>query len=136
MAMFGVREVQDDNLSIDAMASISDTPEGESACARFWLRMMNCLRESQELDVLYVCRSRMVDFRVCTSRTKQSVWVFRESIVTMRNRDKFQNWLDKYDEDFGHPPILEGVDRVRKHLSTEGGVEALHPTHFKDPVVY
>lgn len=134
--MFGVREMQDDNLSVDVLASITETPEGESTCSRFWLRMVNCLRESQELDVMYDCRSRMLDFRECTGRVKQSVWVFRESVVTMRNRDKLQAWLDKYDEDFGHPPLLEAVDKVRKKLEVEGGVDMLHPTHFKDPQVY
>lgn len=136
MSMFGVRESFDDNLSLDNMQSVSDTPEGENACSRHWLRMMNCIRESQELDVMFDCRSRMLDFRECTNKSKQSMWVFRESVVSMRNRDKFHEWLQQYDEEFGHPPILEGVDKVRKKLATEGGIEVLHPTHFKDPVVY
>jgi hypothetical protein len=136
MAWFGVREVQDDNISLDSMASISMNPEGESACSRHWLRMINCLRESQELDVLFDCRSRLLDFRECSTRSKQSMWVFRESVVSMRNRDKLYNWLERYDEEFGHPPILEAVEKVRRKLATEGGIERLHPTHFKDPETY
>jgi hypothetical protein len=136
MSMFGVRETQEDNFSLDSMSTVSQTPEGESICARFWLRMMNCLRESQELDVMFDCRSRMLDFRECTHKSKQGVWVFRESVVSMRNRDKFHSWLEKYDEDFGHPPMLEAVDKVRKKLAVEGGVDILNPTHFKDPMVY
>ena len=136
MSLFGVREVQDDNLSIDGMAGVNETPEGETICSRHWLRMINCMRESQELDVMFDCRSRMLDFRECTNKTKQSMWVFRESVVSMRNRDKFYGWLEKYDEDFGHPPMLEAVDKIRKKLATEGGIEVLYPTHFKDPMIW
>lgn len=136
MSLYGVRELQDDSMSVDSWNVISQSAEGESACARFFSRYMNCMRESQELDVIYDCRSRSLDFRECINRHKQSTWVFRESVVTMRKRDELRAWLQKYDEDFGHPPLLEAVDKVRKKLQSEGGPEALHPTHFKDPVVW
>lgn len=35
---------------------------GEGVCQRFYQRLQTCLRESQELDVLYDCRSRFIDF--------------------------------------------------------------------------
>lgn len=136
MSLFGHREFNDDALSLDAYNTMTISSEGESACGRFFQRLMNCMRESQELDVLYDCRSRMLDYRECTNRTKQSVWVLRESVVTMRKQEELKTWLDKYDRDFGHPPLLEAVDKVRKKLQSEGGPEALHPTHFKDPVIW
>jgi hypothetical protein len=136
MSGFGIREFQDDAMSLDAYSTLSQSAEGETSCAKFWNRYSNCLRESQELDVIYDCRSRALDFQECTNRNKQSIWVFRESVVTMRKKTEFKKWLDDYDEAFGHPPMLEAVDKVRKSLQAEGGPDALHPTHFKDPVLW
>lgn len=136
MSLYGIRELADDSLSFDAYNALSISAEGETNCARFWNRMINCLRESQELDVLNDCRTRQLDFRECLNRPKQSIWIFRESVVSMRKREELRAWLAKYDEDFGHPPLLEAVDKVRKLLQAEGGPTVLHPTHFKDPVVW
>ena len=138
MSLFGSKEFQDDIFSYDAYNIMSLSAEGESACARFWARMMNCVRESQELDVMYDCRSRWLDFREFGHKNKQSIWVFRESVVTMKHRPALRAWLRKYDEDFGHPPLLEAVDKVRNKIQEEGSDPSglLHPTHFKEPSVF
>ena len=34
---------------------------------------------------------------------------------------------------FGHPPLLEAVDKVRKLLQPLGGPTALHPNRFQGP---
>eukprot|EP00760_Papus_ankaliazontas_P004541 PhM_4_TR11949/c0_g1_i1/m.35004 len=138
MSMFGAKEYQDDLFTLDAFNTLTLSADGESICARHWSRMMNCIKESQHLDVMYDCRSRWLDFHECTMRTKQSIWVFRESVVTMRNRPALKAWLRRYDEEFGHPPLLEAVDIVRKKIQEEGSDPAalLHPTHFKEPNVW
>ncbi|KAF8284067.1 hypothetical protein C3747_148g488c [Trypanosoma cruzi] len=135
MSMFGAREVPDDTFSSD-ITNISANYLNENNCQRFWQRLMTCVRESQELDVLYDCRSRMIDLRECVTRHKQSTWVFRETMATLRNEEKFRRWLKEYDESFGHPPILEAVEKVRRKLEKEGGVDVLNPTVFHDPDVF
>jgi len=136
--MFGSKEFQDDLFTYDAYNVLSLSADGESICCRHWCRMMNCIKESQELDVMYDCRSRWLDWRECTQRNKQTIWVFRESVVTMKNRPALRAWLRKYDEDFGHPPLLEAVDKVRKKIQEENSDPSslLHPTHFKEPNVF
>ncbi|ESL10392.1 hypothetical protein TRSC58_01877 [Trypanosoma rangeli SC58] len=135
MSMFGAREVPDDTFSSD-ITNISANYLNENNCQRFWQRLMTCVRESQELDVLYDCRSRMIDLRECVTRHKQTTWVFRETMATLRNEEKFRRWLKDYDESFGHPPLLEAVEKVRSKLEQEGGVGVLNPTVFHDPDVF
>ena len=136
MSFYGMRDYADDGLAQDIFSNTGTNFEGDGQCTRFRQRFYACLRESQEVDVLYDCRSRQMDFFECIYRTKQTIWYMREAIVTMRNRDSQRNWLRKYDEDFGHPPLLEAVDKCRKKLQVEGGPEVMHPTHFKDPEVW
>jgi hypothetical protein len=78
----------------------------------------------------------MIDLRECGQRHKQSLWVFRESLASMRHEKEFKQWLKDYDEKFGHPPLLEAVHRVKAKVDAEGGMEILNPTVFKDPDVY
>eukprot|EP00759_Apiculatamorpha_spiralis_P036553 PhF_6_TR36697/c0_g1_i1/m.54071 len=138
MSIFGNKEFQDDIFSFDHYNLLTPAADGESNCARFWARLMNCVKESQHVDVLYDCRSRWLDFRECSQRTRQSIWVFRESMITMKNRPALRAWLRKYDEEFGYPPLLEAVDRVRKKIQEEGSDPSslLHPTRFKEPDVW
>ncbi|EPY41491.1 hypothetical protein AGDE_02433 [Angomonas deanei] len=97
---------------------------------------MSCVRESQEMDVLYDCRSRMIDMRECMNRNKQATWALRETMATLRNEHKFRAWIRAYDEEMGHPPLLEAVSTVRRRLDKEGGIDVLNPTVFKDPDLY
>ncbi|KAG8344389.1 hypothetical protein ERJ75_001748800 [Trypanosoma vivax] len=135
MSMFGAREMPDDTFSSD-ITNTSASYMNENNCQRFWQRLMTCVRESQELDVLYDCRSRLIDMRECATRHKQSTWVFRETMATLRHEQKFRRWLKEYDEAFGHPPLLEAVAKVSERVKAEGGVEVLNPTVFRDPDIY
>ncbi|CUE72947.1 Hypothetical protein, putative [Bodo saltans] len=135
MSLFGGREGSEEAYITD-ITNLSPNYTNESNCQRFWSRLMMCLRESQELDVLYDCRSRVIDLRECGQRHKQSLWVFRESIASMKHEKEFKKWLHDYDENFGHPPLLEAVRKVKAKVDAEGGVSILHPTVFKDPDVY
>ncbi|EPY33844.1 hypothetical protein STCU_01922 [Strigomonas culicis] len=78
----------------------------------------------------------MLDMRECVVRHKQSTWAFRESLATLRNENAFRKWIREYDEEMGHPPLLEAVSKVQKKLEKEGGVDVLNPTVFKDPDMY
>ncbi|EPY28332.1 hypothetical protein STCU_00387 [Strigomonas culicis] len=135
MSLFGARESPDETYASDLIQSAGNY-NNESNCQRFYMRLMTCLRESQELDVLYDCRSRMLDMRECVVRHKQSTWAFRESLATLRNENAFRKWIREYDEEMGHPPLLEAVSKVQKKLEKEGGVDVLNPTVFKDPDMY
>jgi len=135
MSLFGGREGGEEAMVTD-ITNLSPNYTNESNCQRFWNRLMTCVRESQELDVLYDCRSRMIDMRECSQRHKQGLWVMRETLASMRNEKQFKQWLRDYDEKFGHPPLLEAVEKVRTRVEAEGGVSILHPTVFKDPDVY
>lgn len=118
------------------LTGISGNYMNESNCQRFWQRLMTCLRESQELDVLYDCRSRLIDMRECVVRHKQSTWVMRETMATLRNEGQFRDWVRRYDEEMGHPPLLEAVQTVQRRVEAEGGVDVLNPTVFKDPDLF
>lgn len=118
------------------MGNMGSNYQNESNCQRFYHRLLTCLRESQEVDVMYDCRSRMIDMRECTLRHKQSTWVMRETMATLRNENKFRRWVKEYDEDMGNPPLLEAVAKVRSKLDKEGGIDVLNPTVFKDPDLY
>lgn len=135
MSMFGGRETAEDAYVTD-ITNLSPNYTNENNCQRFWSRLMTCLRESQELDVLYDCRSRMIDLRECAQRHKQSLWLFRETVASQKHEKEFRQWLKDYDEKFGHPPILEAVQKVKRLVDAEGGVEILSPTVFKEPDVY
>ncbi|CCW67536.1 unnamed protein product [Phytomonas sp. Hart1] len=135
MSLYGGRETPDDTFASDA-SGLSSNYMNESNCQRFWQRLMTCVRESQELDVLYDCRSRLLDMRECVVRHKQSTWVLRESLVTVKHKKKLRKWIREYDEKIGHPPLLEAVSTVRKLLQEEGGVDVLNPTVFKDPDMF
>lgn len=135
MSLYGSRETPDETASADSCA-FSPNYMGESNCQRFYQRLMTCVRESQELDVMYDCRSRLLDMRECVVRHKQSTWLMRETMATMRNESKFRQWIKNYDRKTGHPPLLEAVETVRAKLAKEGGVSVLHPTVFKDPDLY
>ncbi|RNF01972.1 hypothetical protein TraAM80_06692 [Trypanosoma rangeli] len=78
----------------------------------------------------------MIDLRECVTRHKQTTWVFSETMATLQNEEKLRRWLKDYDESFGHPPLLEAVEKVRSKLEQEGGVRVLNPTVFHDPDVY
>ena len=132
MSLFGGRECGDDGQDIELNSS-SSTYTNENTCQRFYNRFMTCLRESQEIDVLYDCRSRKIDLQECSSKHKQSLWLFRETVVSMRKEKELRAWLAKYDEDFGFPPLLEAARKVQVKVGLEGGVDVLNPTHFKDP---
>lgn len=134
--MYGARENGADELMTPGFGGMGASYLNESRCQRFWNRLMTCVRESQELDVLYDCRSRMIDMRECVIRHKQSTWVMRETMATLRNEEQFRKWVREYDEEMGHPPLLEAVANVRKRLDAEGGVDILNPTVFKDPELY
>ncbi len=136
MSLFGSREFNDDVISLDANNLMNPSTDGEGACARFYNRLINCLRESQEVDVLYDCRSRVMDYRECTNRHKQSVWAYRETLAGIRNEEKFKNWVRDYFQEFGNPPLLEAVEKVKRKVDPLGGPTILHPTHFKDPSPY
>lgn len=135
MSLFGGKESSDDVLITD-ISNLSSNYTNETNCQRFWNRLMTCVRESQELDVLYDCRSRALDLRECSQRHKQSLWVMRETLASIRHEKAFKGWLKSYDEKFGHPPLLEAVRTVQAKVEAEGGVEILHPTVFKDPDLY
>lgn len=135
MSLFGQRDTQWDSMQFD-ITGMNANYTAESNCQRFQMRYLTCLRESQHVDVMYDCRSRQGDFLECVMRHKQSIWVMRESIASMRNEKKFRQWLRNYDEEFGHPPLLEAVDKVRSKVETEGGINILHPTHFQDPTIW
>lgn len=135
MSLFGSRETPDETAAADSFA-LSPNYMGEGNCQRFYQRLMTCVRESQELDVLYDCRSRMIDLRECVVRHKQATWLMRETMATMRNEKKFREWIADYDRKMGHPPLLEAVATVRAKLAKEGGVSVLHPTVFQDPDLY
>lgn len=135
MSLNGVRETQFDQTQLD-ITGVSANYTSESNCQRFWMRMITCMRESQHVDVFYDCRSRNADLRECYSRHKQSIWVFRESVASVRNEKKFRQWLRDYDQEFGHPPLLEAVEKVKRKVDAEGGISILHPTHFHDPDLF
>lgn len=135
MSLFGQRDTQWDTMQFD-IAGMNANFTAESNCQRFHMRYLTCLRESQHVDVMYDCRSRQSDFMECVTRQKQSIWVLRESIASMRNEKKFRQWLRDYDEKFGHPPLLEAVEKVREKVDAEGGINILHPTHFQDPMIW
>lgn len=135
MSAYGNRELPDETGAVDS-ASLSANYIGEGTCQRFYQRLVTCIRESQELDVLYDCRSRLLDLRECMVRHKQATWVMRETMASMRNEKRFREWIANYDREAGHPPLLEAVARVRAKLEKEGGVTVLHPTVFKDPDLY
>lgn len=133
MSLFGSRESNDDTMLGDMLSSGGASYLGESNCQRFWMRLMTCLRESQELDVLYDCRSRMLDMRECVVRPKQSTWALRETLLTTRKETALRKWVADYEERMGHPPLLEAVSTIRKKVEAEGGLDILNPTVFKDP---
>lgn len=133
--MFGGREGCEDAFVTD-ITNLSPNYTNENNCQRFWSRLMTCVRESQELDVLYDCRSRMLDLRECGLRHKQSLWVFRETVASMKHEKEFRQWLKDYDEGFGHPPLLEAVQTVKQKVAKEGGMNILNPTVFKDPDIF
>lgn len=135
MSLFGSRETPDETFAGD-LAGHNSNYTNESNCQRFWQRLMTCIRESQELDVLYDCRSRMLDMRECVVRHKQSIWAMRETMATLRNEKAYRKWIAEYDEAFGHPPLLEAVAKVRAKVDAEGGVDILNPTVFKDPDMF
>jgi hypothetical protein len=136
MSVFGTRDAHDEGAGASIFDHLTANVDGETMCGRMKNAYLHCKVESQELDVMYDCRSRYLDLKECEHRTKQTIWLMRENVVTIRNREAFADWSQKYDEDFGAPPLLEAVDKVRQRLTSEGGPEALHPTHFKDPQVY
>lgn len=135
MSMFGTRETPDETFAGD-LSGHNSNYTNESNCQRFWQRLMTCVRESQELDVLYDCRSRLLDMRECVVRHKQSTWAMRETMATLRNENQYRRWIKEYDEKFGHPPLLEAVAKIRKEVDKEGGVDILNPTVFKDPDLF
>ena len=96
-------------------------------CVHFYRKLMRCIRESQEADVMYDCRSRQLDLRECTLNHKQRVWLFRETAASMKHEAEFKKWLRAYDEKFGHPPLLEAVQKVRREAEKEGGASYLFP---------
>lgn len=132
MSLFGARE-SPFATNIDMMSANANFT-AESNCQRHKARMQACFRESQHVDVSYDCRSRILDFNECVSRHKQTIWVMRESIASMRNEKQYRQWLRDFDENFGHPPLLEAVEKVRAKVNAEGGANVLHPTVFRDPV--
>ena len=136
MSVFGSRDGHEVGHGAMLHKHLTANIDGETMCGRIEERYNGCLRESQALDVQADCKSRRLDLQECTNRWKQSIWMMRENVVTIRNREAFGDWSQKFDEDFGAPSLLEGVDKVRKLVAAEGGVEVFHPTHFKDPVVY
>lgn len=135
MSLFGYRELGD-QMSQGDMTMLSGNYQNESNCHRFWQRLMTCVRESQELDVLYDCRSRMLDMRECAFKHKQATWIMRETMATLRDEVKLRAWLRDYDEKMGHPPLLEAVSTIRRKVDAEGGIDILNPTVFKDPDVF
>ncbi|KPA75583.1 hypothetical protein ABB37_08464 [Leptomonas pyrrhocoris] len=136
MSLYGARENGADEILGPDLTGMGGNYLNESHCQRFWNRLMTCVRESQELDVLYDCRSRMIDLRECIVRHKQSTWVMRETMATLRHEDEFRKWVREYDEEMGHPPLLEAVAKVQKRVDEAGGVDVLNPTVFKDPDLY
>ncbi|CCW64816.1 unnamed protein product [Phytomonas sp. EM1] len=135
MSLYGGRETADGAFGSD-ISGLSANYMNENNCQRFWQRLMTCVRESQELDVLYDCRSRLLDMRECVVRHKQSTWVLRETMATIKHEKELRKWIREYDEKMGHPPLLEAVSTVRKKLEAEGGVDVLNPTVFKDPDLF
>ncbi|KAL7698809.1 hypothetical protein N2W54_005998 [Lotmaria passim] len=136
MSLYGARENGADEMLMPGMNGMSGNYLNESNCQRFWNRLMTCVRESQELDVLYDCRSRMIDMRECVVRHKQATWVMRETMATLRHEDEFRKWVRDYDEEMGHPPLLEAVATIRRKVDEAGGVDVLNPSVFKDPELY
>ncbi|KAG5507930.1 hypothetical protein JIQ42_07224 [Leishmania sp. Namibia] len=136
MSLYGARENGGDEMMTPGMTGMSGNYRNESNCHRFWNRLMTCMRESQELDVLYDCRSRLLDMRECVVRHKQATWVMRETMTSIRHESELRKWLRDYDEKMGHPPLLEAVAAVRKQVDAEGGVDIMNPTVFKDPDMY
>lgn len=136
MSLYGARETGADEMMAPGMTGMSPNYRNESNCNRFWNRLMTCMRESQELDVLYDCRSRMIDMRECVVRHKQALWVLRETLTSIRHEGEFRQWLRDYDEQMGHRPLLEAVQVVREKVDAEGGVDILNPTVFKDPEMF
>jgi hypothetical protein len=126
---------EDETMSID-ISSSSANYQGEMICQRPYSRLITCLRESQDVDIMYDCRSRMIDIRECVNRHKQNIWVFRETVATMRNEKKFRKWLADWDKNFGQPPLLEAVLKTKNMVDRDGGMDILNPTVFKDPDIW
>ncbi|EPY38044.1 hypothetical protein AGDE_05888 [Angomonas deanei] len=130
MSLFGGRETVDESFTTDA-SQISPTTSGENNCQRFWSRLMSCVRESQEMDVLYDCRSRMIDMRECMNRNKQATWALRETMATLRKSTSSVRGFAPTTRRWVTRPSRGGV-HVRRRLDKEVYRRA-QPTVFEGP---